>query len=369
MATKPFVLFGDGVDALAPLGEPTSEHGVPIRRYRKDIATVGTYKHPVYGWDLQITADRLDQWAGAFSRMAQNGVNVPVVVDHKRDSDSTIGHVVEMERDGDTLYAIHEICGQRGIDLVETIGLTSPWIDREFKDGKGRQYGEAIVHSSITPEPVIPDQQGFRAIAASLKELGGEAIVLSTQEHDMDLDALRDILGAGEELNEENAVEMIAQRIRDADSGKTEAETQLKGSLAEVEQLKAKIKEIDKAKPNDEALEALVESTEAAIDTLAERGVLSPAKAASLKPILIGDEGSRNVYAMSRTYSGLPKALARQVLEWLSDFKTPPEGGEATGSQAIALHNKAMEDEAAAAKRAEEHKADTAKGIAKYSGR
>ena len=363
---KPYALYAADAGVLTATGDQTEEHGVPVRRFRKDIASVGTYKHPIYGWTLQITADRLDQWAGAFSRMLENGVNVPVVVDHKRDSDSTIGHIVSMERDGDTLFAIHEIVGQRGLDLVDTVGLTSPWIDREFTDGKGRRYGEVIVHSSLTPEPVIPGQDAFRAIAASLKPLGAEAIFLSQQEPDMDLSTLRELLGAGDELTDENATEMIAARIRDADGGKTEAETQLTASLSKVEQLEAKVRELEKAKPDDEVLEGLIESTEAAIDTLVERGVLSPAKAASLKPIIIGAEDNRNVYAMSRTFSGLPKAMAKQITEWLADFKSPPAPGEETESQTMALHMKAKDEAAAASAKA---KADTAAGIAKYAGR
>jgi hypothetical protein len=69
---------------------------------------------------------------------------------------------VAIERDGDTLIELHQFLGEsaRDVGLRNQVSLG---IDPDFVDGLGRKYGEAIVHSAVTPVPVVPGQGGFEA--------------------------------------------------------------------------------------------------------------------------------------------------------------------------------------------------------------
>ena len=85
---------------------------------------------------------------------------------HSFDADDLLGYIVGMERDGDVLYATHEIIGEDQIKLVERIKTVSPWIELDFVGGpKGRKYGEVVIHSSASPQPVMSGQDFFVEIS------------------------------------------------------------------------------------------------------------------------------------------------------------------------------------------------------------
>jgi hypothetical protein len=90
-------------------------------------------------------------------------------MDHAATASSTLGWIVDVKRDGDQLLELHQFLGEsaRDIGLRNKVSLG---IDPHFVDGKGNQYGEAIVHSAVTPVPVVPDQGEFERVYLSLRE-------------------------------------------------------------------------------------------------------------------------------------------------------------------------------------------------------
>ncbi len=102
--------------------------------------------------------------------MRANGVGVPILADHAPTAAATLGWIVAVRRDGDRLLELHQFLGEAARDT----GLrnhVSLGIDPDFVDGRGVRYGEAIVHSAVTPVPVVPGQDEFEP--ASAGELAG----------------------------------------------------------------------------------------------------------------------------------------------------------------------------------------------------
>ena len=334
---KPFVLFGD-TSPLKPVGEPDTVGELPRRRFVKDLIHSGTYKHPKDGWTMYVTPDRMDVWVASFNKMRENGRGVEAVKDHSFKAEDKVGDVVDMYREGDTLYAVHEFIGDDAINLAQRVNTVSPWIEPNFKDGRN-EYGESIVHSAIVQQPVIDSQQPFKAMAASLSGTNASPLIKTNGASKMDLTELRTVLGAGDELTEDNAIKMVRDRITNAESEKTSASTKAQEAEAKVLQLESKLTEAaakHKTAPDADTLEMQAEVAGERFDALAEQGRVTPAVAASLKTLLVGDKGKRNAYALSATYSGRDASLAREIVDILKT-NDPVELGEKTRAQGKAL--------------------------------
>ena len=169
--TEPTDLFHlANTSPLTPAVEPDLPDRVsdlPAFYYWKDAIVTGSYVHPAGRFSLDITRDRLNGFVNNFNRMRENGVGVPILMDHSATADATLGWIVDVRLDGDRLLELHQFLGEssRDIGLRNKVSLG---IDPHFVDGKGNQYGEAIVHSAVTPMPVVPGQGEYVAVELSL---------------------------------------------------------------------------------------------------------------------------------------------------------------------------------------------------------
>lgn len=154
--------------AASPIGAAVKPaDGPTVRRYIKPIIRLGTFVHPVKGWKLDVTPDRMNGWANTFNKMKANEVPVKLTKNHARnDADAVAGDVQEMFRDGDWLKAIVEVRGDKNIDLVEANKDVSVEIDPELTDSQQNKYGECITAVSIVQKPVVHGQTGFERLAA-----------------------------------------------------------------------------------------------------------------------------------------------------------------------------------------------------------
>jgi hypothetical protein len=327
--------------------EPDIRDGQPVRRFRKDLISAGTYRHPGGQWTLEVTPERMDRWVAAFGRMRDGGVDVEVVVDHRMDAEAVRGYLVGMDREGDTLYGVHELIGEDAIRLASTVKNVSVLIEKDFRDGQGRSYGEAITHSSIVQQPLVPGQKGFVPIAASRGGDEAAEILLLSRPACLDEQTLlevREMLGADADVTAETALPLIRERLSELTQRLEKLAAEKPGLVkqaeeltAHVEQLQAKLADADdRGTVDPESLEVLAEGVETRIDGLVERGRLAPAAAAMARELLVGAPGERNVLMLSRRASRTSTALAREVLGIL-EANVPTPLGEQTGPQAIAL--------------------------------
>ena len=135
-------------------GAPTMFNGHPVYTYWGPVAKVGPWKHPATGQEFTITADRMKKWADKLEMARAKGLDVPLVKDHRVDSESTLGYIYGAKIEGDTMFLLIGFVGEnaRDIGLRNKLSLG---IRANLKDSHGNEYGEAIEHCAVTPIPVI----------------------------------------------------------------------------------------------------------------------------------------------------------------------------------------------------------------------
>lgn len=320
-------------------GESTETKETDVALFDKDIIRTGLYHHPVTERSIDVTTERMDRWIAAFKAMKENGVDVEAVVDHSAKAEDVIGYIQSLRREGEVLHAIHKMKGERGINLAKTVKNVSVLIDPDFRDGAGNNYGEAITHVAIVQSPVIAGQEAFVPLSRAGVEEQVPILRLQTKENDMDIKELRKILGAGDDLTEENALARIDERIKKLLEEKGEVDKELitiKGELESAKAIAASAKPKDDIKVDPDTLEDLVESREAQADSLVEGGNITPKVAASLKAALIGTPESRNVMMLSRKANGGVEPLAKVIFNILKENHVV-ELVEKTGPQVLAM--------------------------------
>lgn len=160
--------------------------------FKKVILSPGVYHAPQ--GKLHATPDRVRGWARTFKRMQKNGIRVPICWGHQpgaipgdgQDKSNrqyelsrfNAGYIRDMQvaSSGD-LEGVLDI---PGADVDEDGNLVT-WAQmpdgrkvrcaikevsaaiRDWKDGQGRQWPDAIMHVALVPLPVVAGQEGFEA--------------------------------------------------------------------------------------------------------------------------------------------------------------------------------------------------------------
>ena len=220
---KPAVTLGQGL--------PGEVNGLPAFYYWRQSIRDGSYRHPTAGFELKIDHSRRRRLEENFKRMQANGVAVPVVLDHDESADKCRGYVVDVRQNGPWLEELHQYLGADARD-VALRNQVSLGIATNFKDGEGREYGEAIRHSALTPVPVIPGQGNAVGIAASSGQRSPaiefilaadtprkEAFV-PIEISEQQFARFKELLGGGDDVTAETVVAKLADKLSVA--GETE---------------------------------------------------------------------------------------------------------------------------------------------------
>jgi hypothetical protein len=299
-------------------------HTTTIRLW-KDVIRVGRYVHPRRRVALQVDRARMDRWARAFDRMSRNGVAVPVTVDHSAKARDVVGRLIELRRVGDVLYGLHEFDGQEQAMVAKRNGV-SLGIDPDFIDGLGRQYGEAIVHSSLTPVPVVPAQgewdpdppaespRRFNHARLSQDRFNRRTTDMEiTSEHLSEATAL---LSQDAPLTADDFVPRVLEHLR---TNKPPVTTLSMSPLID----------------SGAAAAALVEAARAKRDLAVARGAITPAVADRLFARLVQSaDGRVNTVTLSRQAEG-ERILALAIFDDLAENRPVPMG-EMSGLQTLA---------------------------------
>jgi hypothetical protein len=139
---------------------------LPVSYFWKDVINTGRFVHPVTGEKFEVTQERIDGWIKKYDRMRKAGIEIPTPVDHSDKASDNRGFVVGARRKGDKLQLLHQVIGEDAVKLAVR-NRCSVFIEPDFKDEHGRNWGEVIAHSAFTPKPVISGQGEFVPFAAS----------------------------------------------------------------------------------------------------------------------------------------------------------------------------------------------------------
>lgn len=136
--------------------------------YWKEIAHVGTFFKE--DQEIPITERHLDHWHKTFAEMSNDGIVVPVPVEHTKDPEKRRGHVLETARRENSrglpaLYAKIRFSDADAAKLRQS--GTSIFVPKEAPNGYGKKYNIPIQHVAITDYPVIADLEPF-TVALSL---------------------------------------------------------------------------------------------------------------------------------------------------------------------------------------------------------
>lgn len=155
--TAPWQLAGHG-----------DQDGKPV--YVKELIYTGKFRM-ANGVEFEVDRGTLDHWASTHASLSENGIQVPLPIEHSDDPEKTRGHIVGMYVENNSrgipaLFGKVQFRDPQAAELAKTaqVSIFSP---PEFIDGKGNHYVRPIKHVALTDYPVIPSLQGFQSIAAS----------------------------------------------------------------------------------------------------------------------------------------------------------------------------------------------------------
>lgn len=154
--------------------KPTSESGI----YKKELAYQDDFvKKNSRGeveFELPVDEQLIDHWVATFDAMKNDGIEVPLPIEHTTDPELRRGTVVKLakernpERDSDSLFCYVKFTDEETARKFKDsqVSLYSP---PDFTSGKGKRYVRPIRHVAITDYPLIPGLDKFeKVIAASL---------------------------------------------------------------------------------------------------------------------------------------------------------------------------------------------------------
>lgn len=341
---RPALTLGQGLPRSIKLKLGNDVKEVPVAYFWKDVIAIGDYCHPDTGQEFSVDANRLKHWDQTFKLMRQNGIDIPIPRDHKEKASENVGFVVDSRVQGSKLMLLHQIIGEEG--AMEALrNRVSVKIMPSYKDAKGRVYKDAIVHSSLTPIPVITGQEAFSPLAASRGQQGDDPVfelaASRTGGSNMELLArLREVFGADKSEDEIIACcrEMQASRATatEKDTMCSRLQTQVADLTAQLEASEAQVVELSRSSnlPDDSTMLLLGRSLKSEIDAAISSGGITPATAEAVKGLFGKDK--LNALALSRT-DGSEEPLAFRLFGILKANKPTPKAGESTGAQVLAL--------------------------------
>lgn len=201
-------------------GLPTEIEGQPVAYRRKEIARAGKYVHRGTRKEFELTPARLAALSAAFRKRFAKGIKPPITpyhVDPEADfnADDTLGYVVGVEQDGESLYGTLQLIGERALSAAARNDVSIATV-ADAVDADGEQYGESLHHVSLTPDPALSHLKPYLKIAASAG--GGparKALILSAAygSSPMDLKKIRAALKLADDVPDDKVLEQAAERL------------------------------------------------------------------------------------------------------------------------------------------------------------
>ena len=314
---------------------PTSILGQPVVYRRARCMKIGT---PYRAFNektgkresLVVKADEAPKLIANFNQAKENGVESPVVADHKRTASNARGFVVSTAIKDGWLEAILQLIGDDAAREAAR-NRVSPGIRPDFTDGQGRKYpGLFLEHVALTPIPVASSQGPL--LAASRGAEGEEPDMVFTlsaasdQESPMKAElkaqAIKQLSEAGESIDDTAGDDDVMSRLiaHHKDRGddiltlKKHADDlhdycrNLSMEEGEVASLREKLADAEAKvltmsrtdEPDPEVLGGYAELTLGRIDLALQRGDMPSAIANKIKAAVIDAEKRPSAFMLSR---------------------------------------------------------------------
>lgn len=157
-----------------------------MAKFRKAILKTGTYHSP--DGKVEVTPERLQHWAGEFSRMKAAGQVVPIDWDHasdpaqlqplsledfqrKHSAACAVGHLEEfhLAEDGQSAEVLLDVRQPKAAESAElNTCYVSPVLFPSWKDGAGNEYRDVITHVDFVSHPVDHSQGPFAPVEPTM---------------------------------------------------------------------------------------------------------------------------------------------------------------------------------------------------------
>ena len=147
------------------------------------------------------------------------------------------------------------------------------------------------------------------------------------------LKKLRELLGAGEDLTDENALSRIQERLNTDKDAREKLEKEVLSLKSEVATLKKAKSASQIADKDPDLVEQRAETIEEKLSLLVEKGRITPDVKTKLSAILVGSDGNRKVFSLCMR-DGNEKSIASQVCSAL-ESNDIVKLGEQTGVQIL----------------------------------
>lgn len=151
--------------------------------FRKHILTKGELIHPVTGKRIKIDDEFVSQMKRNFDEKVCPIVQVPVANDnnaHVEDPNRNVGEVIDVEVEGDKVYAI--IDARRNADKFKdrTYIGASAMLSLDYTDtNTGKKAGPTLCHVAVTNRPYITNLDDYEEIIKASADNSDEAVLLT----------------------------------------------------------------------------------------------------------------------------------------------------------------------------------------------
>lgn len=153
--------------------------------FRKHLLTKGTLVHPKVG-EVKIDDEFFTKLKKNFDDGVCPTVQVPLANEkneHSEAPDRNIGEVVDVQIEGDKLYAVLDI---RDPEHAARMGKTylgaSAMLAMDYTNTKTQQQvGPTLLHSCVTNRPYVIDLDDYEEVLAATSDRSDEPVVLLTE--------------------------------------------------------------------------------------------------------------------------------------------------------------------------------------------
>ncbi len=141
--------------------------------YRKQLIYTGSFikKTDKSATPFNIKLTDLHHWNNTFAAMSQEGIEVPLPVEHTTDPEKKRGSIIGLEvakdkKGRDSLFGYVRFNTAEGAKHFSNSNV-SIFVPKSRTSGKGTEYLSPIEHVALTDYPVIPDLEKFETLALS----------------------------------------------------------------------------------------------------------------------------------------------------------------------------------------------------------